>query len=100
MWAPFHWNDEHGEYLAVNAVTNNAVDPVALQPEFKVCAVRLRPISAQPSTAAHPTTEPTSGIGWTRLTRPRCPGYATPSSASVIARRATSAATRNPSMRG
>lgn len=44
VWAPFHWNDEHGEYLAVNAVTNDAVDPDSLQPELKVCAVRLRPI--------------------------------------------------------
>ena len=41
-FAPFHWNDEHGEYLAINAVTSDAVDPVSLQPEFKVCAVRLR----------------------------------------------------------
>ena len=37
---PFHWNDEHGEYLTINAVTNDAVDPDSLQPEFKVCAVR------------------------------------------------------------
>jgi len=44
VWAPFHWNDEHGEYLAVNAVTNDAVDPQSLQPEFKVCAVSLRPV--------------------------------------------------------
>ena len=38
-FAPFHWNDEHGEYLTINAVTNDAVDPDSLQPEFKVCAV-------------------------------------------------------------
>ena len=25
-FVPFHWNDEHGEYLAVNALTNDAVD--------------------------------------------------------------------------
>ncbi|MGV0744643.1 molybdopterin-dependent oxidoreductase [Mycolicibacterium sp. XJ870] len=42
-FVPFHWNDEHGEYLTVNAVTNDAVDPDSLQPEFKVCAVSLRP---------------------------------------------------------
>ena len=41
-FAPFHWNDEHGEYLTINAVTNDAVDPSPLQPEFKVCAVSLR----------------------------------------------------------
>ncbi len=44
-WAPFHWNDEQGDELAINAVTNDAVDPVSLQPEFKVCAVRLAPVA-------------------------------------------------------
>lgn len=45
-FAPFHWNDEHGEYLTINALTNDAVDPESLQPEFKVCAVSLRPVKA------------------------------------------------------
>ena len=45
-FVPFHWNDEHGEYLTVNALTNDAVDPESLQPEFKVCAVSLRPAKA------------------------------------------------------
>ncbi|BBY15443.1 bifunctional nitrate reductase/sulfite reductase flavoprotein subunit alpha [Mycolicibacterium litorale] len=45
-FVPFHWNDEHGEYLTVNALTNDAVDPESLQPEFKVCAVSLRPVHA------------------------------------------------------
>ncbi|HUR75063.1 MAG TPA: molybdopterin-dependent oxidoreductase, partial [Sporichthya sp.] len=40
-WAPFHWNDAFGVDLAINAVTNDAVDPVSFQPEFKVCAVSL-----------------------------------------------------------
>lgn len=54
-FAPFHWNDEHGEYLTVNAVTNDAVDPDALQPEFKVCAVSLRPVrTVDGSPALHP----------------------------------------------
>ena len=48
-WVPFHWNDEHGENLAINAVTNDAVDPDSLQPEFKVCAVRLIPVPVEPS---------------------------------------------------
>ncbi|MDX1893216.1 bifunctional nitrate reductase/sulfite reductase flavoprotein subunit alpha [Mycolicibacterium sp. 050158] len=43
-FVPFHWNDEQGEHLAINALTNDAVDPVSLQPEFKVCAVALRPL--------------------------------------------------------
>ncbi|MDY6996068.1 MAG: bifunctional nitrate reductase/sulfite reductase flavoprotein subunit alpha [Actinomycetota bacterium] len=46
-WVPFHWNDEHGEALAINAVTNDAVDPASLQPEFKVCAVRLAPLPVE-----------------------------------------------------
>ncbi|MGK2904201.1 MAG: molybdopterin-dependent oxidoreductase [Mycobacterium sp.] len=45
VWVPFHWNDEHGEYLTINALTNDAVDADSLQPELKVCAVRLRPIA-------------------------------------------------------
>ncbi|REK87819.1 reductase [Streptomyces inhibens] len=40
-FAPFHWNDLFGEYLSVNAVTHDAVDPVSFQPGFKVCAVSL-----------------------------------------------------------
>jgi sulfite reductase (NADPH) flavoprotein alpha-component len=34
LFAPFHWNDEFGEYLAINAVTSDATDPVSFQPEF------------------------------------------------------------------
>jgi sulfite reductase (NADPH) flavoprotein alpha-component len=45
-FVPFHWNDEHGEYLTINALTNDAVDPDLLQPEFKVCAVSLRPVKS------------------------------------------------------
>ncbi|WP_432493030.1 molybdopterin-dependent oxidoreductase [Kineococcus auxinigenes] len=47
-FAPFHWNDSYGEYLAVNAVTNDAVDPVSFQPEFKVSAVRLTRVGPRP----------------------------------------------------
>lgn len=42
-FAPFHWNDAQGPGLTINAVTNDAVDPDSLQPEFKVSAVALRP---------------------------------------------------------
>ncbi|RPK73231.1 Nitrate reductase [Streptomyces sp. ADI97-07] len=45
-FAPFHWNDLFGEYLSVNAVTNDAVDPISFQPEFKVCAVTLAKVAA------------------------------------------------------
>ncbi|WP_251450014.1 bifunctional nitrate reductase/sulfite reductase flavoprotein subunit alpha [Microbacterium sp. Marseille-Q6648] len=49
LFAPFHWNDEHGEYLTVNAVTNDAVDEASLQPEFKVSAVSVRRVGPAPS---------------------------------------------------
>ncbi|MFE3056732.1 molybdopterin-dependent oxidoreductase [Nocardia sp. NPDC059239] len=45
-FAPFHWNDLFGEYLTVNAVTNDAIDPISFQPEFKVCAVTLTKVAA------------------------------------------------------
>lgn len=45
-FAPFHWNDAFGEYLSINAVTNDAVDPVSQQPEFKACAVTLTKVAA------------------------------------------------------
>jgi sulfite reductase (NADPH) flavoprotein alpha-component len=47
VWVPFHWNDEHGEDLTINALTNDAVDPDSLQPEFKVCAINLRPLPVE-----------------------------------------------------
>jgi sulfite reductase (NADPH) flavoprotein alpha-component len=52
-FAPFHWNDLFGEYLSVNAVTSDAVDPISFQPEFKVCAVTLIKVAA-----ATPATSP------------------------------------------
>ena len=55
-FAPFHWNDEHGEYVTINAVTNDAVDVDSLQPEFKACAVTLRRVSqvSKPTAVAEP----------------------------------------------
>lgn len=50
-FAPFHWNDEQGEYLTVNAVTSDAVDPASLQPEFKYAAVALRRVGPAPERA-------------------------------------------------
>ena len=62
-FAPFHWNDLFGEYVSINAVTNDAVDPISFQPEFKACAVALAkahipapaPASAPPTAAAPDT---------------------------------------------
>ncbi|MBQ0852837.1 bifunctional nitrate reductase/sulfite reductase flavoprotein subunit alpha [Streptomyces sp. BH-SS-21] len=60
LFAPFHWNDLFGEYLSVNAVTSDAVDPVSFQPELKVCAVALTRVSSPtpplPETGAAPRT--------------------------------------------
>ncbi|GAA4486615.1 bifunctional nitrate reductase/sulfite reductase flavoprotein subunit alpha [Rhodococcus olei] len=53
-FAPFHWNDVFGEYLAVNAVTNDAIDPDSQQPEFKACAVTLTAVAAVDEPAADP----------------------------------------------
>ncbi len=44
-FAPFHWNDLFGENLAVNATTNEAVDPISLQPEFKFTSVALAKVT-------------------------------------------------------
>ncbi|GGW77890.1 bifunctional reductase [Streptomyces lucensis JCM 4490] len=55
-FAPFHWNDLFGEYLSVNAVTSDAVDPLSFQPGFKACAVSLArtatPVTVRPPVPA------------------------------------------------
>ncbi|MFJ5832789.1 molybdopterin-dependent oxidoreductase [Streptomyces sp. NPDC093089] len=56
-FAPFHWNDLFGEYLSINAVTHDAVDPVSFQPELKACAVALSRTVA-PVPRAHRDDEP------------------------------------------
>ncbi|MFB7243902.1 reductase [Streptomyces populi] len=61
-FAPFHWNDLFGEYLSVNAVTSDAVDPLSFQPEFKVCAVSLTKV-ATPVSVATPATATATGTG-------------------------------------
>ncbi|HWP34356.1 MAG TPA: nitrate reductase [Thermodesulfobacteriota bacterium] len=43
---PFHWGRQGGHYKAANNLTVRAVDPVSRQPELKLCAVRVRPVSA------------------------------------------------------
>ncbi len=48
-FAPIHWNDLFGEYLSVNAVTNDAVDPISFQPELKYCAVALTRVARPPT---------------------------------------------------
>ncbi|TMQ91965.1 nitrite reductase [Actinomadura soli] len=43
VFMPFHWAGEG----RANLLTNPALDPVSRMPEFKVCAVRLRPRSSR-----------------------------------------------------
>jgi sulfite reductase (NADPH) flavoprotein alpha-component len=74
-FAPFHWNDLFGEYLSVNAVTSDAVDPLSFQPEFKVCAVSLTkvatPVPVQaPARAGAQATAPAAVAGSAVLARP------------------------------
>ncbi|MCV7200314.1 bifunctional nitrate reductase/sulfite reductase flavoprotein subunit alpha [Mycobacterium angelicum] len=58
-FAPFHWNDAFGEYLSINAVTNDAVDPVSRQPEYKACAVTMtKVVSADDPAPAVPHAAP------------------------------------------
>jgi NADPH-dependent sulfite reductase flavoprotein alpha-component len=58
-FVPFHWNDMFGENLAINAVTNDAADPISAQPEFKFCAVALTRIAA--ARAAEPPVAAATG---------------------------------------
>lgn len=57
-FAPMHWNDLYGEDLCVNAVTNDAVDPVSLQPEIKFCAVALARLAPSGDKAAEQPAAP------------------------------------------
>lgn len=65
-FAPFHWNDLFGEYLSVNAVTSDAVDPISFQPEFKVCAVSLAKVATPASEA--PVEAPAEALTPTTVT--------------------------------
>jgi sulfite reductase (NADPH) flavoprotein alpha-component len=56
-FAPIHWNDIFGEDLAINALTSDAVDPISLQPEFKLCAVALTRVSG-PAATPQPSRDP------------------------------------------
>ena len=43
-FAPFHWNDEHGEYLTINALTNDAVDAGLAAARVQGVRSELRPV--------------------------------------------------------
>ena len=46
-FAPFHWSDVFADDLAVNAATNDAVDPISKQPGPKYAAVSLVRVSVE-----------------------------------------------------
>ncbi len=62
-FAPFHWNDTFGEYLSINAVTNDAVDPVSRQPEYKACAVTFTKVASHTDAPPQPAATPTAAAG-------------------------------------
>ncbi|MFF0410223.1 molybdopterin-dependent oxidoreductase [Kitasatospora sp. NPDC004745] len=82
-FAPFHWNDLFGEYLSINAVTSDAVDPVSFQPELKVCAVALRAVAAPevPEARTAGTAGGTHEAGETPAGAPATPTPAAPTPA-------------------
>lgn len=100
-FAPFHWNDLFGEYLSVNAVTDDAVDPLSFQPGFKMCAVTLArtraplPVAALPAGAGAGTGVGSgvgSGVAPGGPAGPRTPpGAATTTPARPVAAPATAA---------
>nr|WP_078556896.1 molybdopterin oxidoreductase family protein [Bacillus alkalicellulosilyticus] len=40
LFAPFHW----GDLQSINRVTSPALDPTCRMPEFKICAVNIKPV--------------------------------------------------------
>lgn len=55
-FVPMHWNDNFGKNLCINAVTNDAIDPISQQPEFKFCAIQLKKVNVPQNNAATPET--------------------------------------------
>lgn len=55
-FAPFHWNDRFGELLAVNALTSDEIDPISLQPGFKLCAISMERVDGPQTVERDPAT--------------------------------------------
>jgi ferredoxin-nitrate reductase len=41
VFMPFHWGDLFAPNAAANRLTNDALDPISKEPEYKICAVRI-----------------------------------------------------------
>ncbi|SAL25443.1 molybdopterin oxidoreductase [Caballeronia sordidicola] len=68
-FAPMHWNDVYGDDLCINAVTNDAADPISQQPEFKFCAVTLSRVTPEPGTAISDDTHDESAADHAAVTQ-------------------------------
>ncbi|WP_347554745.1 molybdopterin-dependent oxidoreductase [Robbsia sp. KACC 23696] len=70
-FAPIHWNDVFGDALCINTVTQDAVDPVSLQPEMKYSAVTLtrmdKPEPARVETPAVAATTAAASSSWEKI---------------------------------
>ena len=77
-FVPMHWGDAFGTLLAVNAVTNDLVDPESLQPEFKLCAVSL--CKAEP-----PITTPNESEPMRQTDQPRADQIPAPAGLDALA---------------
>ncbi len=45
VFMPFHWGDLYAPGNAANQITNDAVDPVSKEPEYKACAVSIAKVA-------------------------------------------------------
>ena len=72
-FAPMHWADAFGPDVAINAVTNDAVDADSLQPEFKVCAVS---VTALETRSAPEESMPLDALGAVFGSLPGAPTFA------------------------
>ncbi|SHE67942.1 FAD binding domain-containing protein [Acidocella aminolytica 101 = DSM 11237] len=71
LFAPFHWNDVFGDDLAINQITNAAVDEISLQPEYKICAVALARVEAiKPAMLVPEAPAPMSALLGTKIALP------------------------------
>jgi ferredoxin-nitrate reductase len=41
VFMPFHWGDAFAPDVAANRLTNDVLDPISKEPEYKACAVRI-----------------------------------------------------------
>lgn len=45
VFMPFHWGDRYAPGNAINTLTNDALDPVSKEPEYKACAVSVTKVA-------------------------------------------------------